>query len=54
MAIDDRQIRAELPRPFAGFQSPLPLNINIRIARVTGEIMTCRNRPLKDDRPKAY
>lgn len=40
---DDRQLRAELPQPSAGFQPPLPLIINIQIAQVTGEIMTCEN-----------
>ncbi|KAH6981645.1 hypothetical protein BKA56DRAFT_719715, partial [Ilyonectria sp. MPI-CAGE-AT-0026] len=37
---DDRQLRADLPRPSAGFQPPMPLIINIQIARITGEIMT--------------
>lgn len=41
MAADDRQIRVELPRPYAGFQSPVPMIINARIARATGVIMTC-------------
>lgn len=38
---DDRQLRAELPKASRGFESPLPLIINIRIARATSEIMTC-------------
>ena len=41
MAVDDRQLRADLPKPSAGFQPPLPLIINIKIARTTSEIMTC-------------
>lgn len=40
MGVDERQIRADLPKPAAGFQPPLPLIINIQIARATGEIMT--------------
>ncbi|PWY96654.1 hypothetical protein BO94DRAFT_17034 [Aspergillus sclerotioniger CBS 115572] len=37
---DERQLRAELPRPAIGFQSPLALTINIRIARTTDPIMS--------------
>lgn len=40
MGVDERQIRADLPKSAAGFQAPLPLIINIQIARATGEIMT--------------
>ncbi|KAH7322605.1 fungal-specific transcription factor domain-containing protein [Stachybotrys elegans] len=40
MSIDERQIRANLPKAAPGFQQPLPLIINIQIARATGEIMT--------------
>jgi hypothetical protein len=39
--VDGRQLRAELPRPFSGYQHPLPMIINLRIAQMTGEIMTC-------------
>ncbi|PYI00502.1 hypothetical protein BO78DRAFT_465280 [Aspergillus sclerotiicarbonarius CBS 121057] len=37
---DERQLRAELPRQAIGFQSPLALAINIRIARTTDCIMS--------------
>ncbi|RKK58081.1 hypothetical protein BFJ67_g3157 [Fusarium oxysporum f. sp. cepae] len=37
--VDGRQLRAELPRPFSGYQHPLPMTINIRIAQTTDEIM---------------
>lgn len=37
---DDRQLRADLPKGSAGFHPPLPMILNIRIARATGEIMT--------------
>ncbi|RSM19046.1 hypothetical protein CDV31_002177 [Fusarium ambrosium] len=37
---DDRQLRAEMPRSAAGFQNPLPMIINIKIAQVTGKITT--------------
>lgn len=47
MAVDDRQLRADLPRPSAGFQPPLPLIINIKIAQITSDIMACRFRSLK-------
>ncbi|KFZ18747.1 hypothetical protein V501_01024 [Pseudogymnoascus sp. VKM F-4519 (FW-2642)] len=40
MAVDERQIHADLPKASAGFQPPLSLTINIQIARATGEIMT--------------
>ncbi|KAI9162692.1 Proline utilization trans-activator [Paramyrothecium foliicola] len=40
MSVDERQIRADLPKPQAGFLSPLPITINVHIARATGEIMT--------------
>lgn len=42
MAVDDRQLRADLPRPSAGFQPPLALIINIKIAQITSDIMACR------------
>lgn len=38
---DERQLRAGFPRHSAGFQSPVALNINVRIARITDEIMSC-------------
>ncbi|CAI7644208.1 unnamed protein product [Penicillium pancosmium] len=38
---DERQLRAGFPRHVAGFQSPVALNINVRIARITDEIMSC-------------
>ncbi|RSL94845.1 hypothetical protein CEP52_012423 [Fusarium oligoseptatum] len=37
---DDRQLRSEMPRSAAGFQNPLPMIINIKIAQVTGKITT--------------
>ncbi|KAJ6070067.1 hypothetical protein N7499_011954 [Penicillium canescens] len=37
---DERQLRTELPRHAVGFQSPIALAINVRIARVTDEIMS--------------
>lgn len=40
---DERQLRAGFPRHVAGFQSPVALNINVRIARITDEIMSCRS-----------
>jgi len=40
MGADERQLRTNLPKPAVGFQPPLPLIINIQIARATGEIMT--------------
>ncbi|CAG8232124.1 unnamed protein product [Penicillium salamii] len=39
---DERQLRVGLPRHAIGFQSPVALTINIRIARVTDNIMSCR------------
>jgi hypothetical protein len=44
MGADERQLRTNLPKPAVGFQPPLPLIINIQIARATGEIMTCKLR----------
>jgi len=40
---DERQIRADFPKPSAGFQPPLPMVTNIKIARVTGEIAYCKS-----------
>ncbi|KAK9850748.1 hypothetical protein MYU51_011861 [Penicillium brevicompactum] len=37
---DERQLCIELPRHAAGFQSPVALAINVRIARVTDDIMS--------------
>ncbi|KAF7595024.1 hypothetical protein BBP40_007625 [Aspergillus hancockii] len=37
---DERQLRAELPQQVVGFQSPVALVINVRIARATDEIMS--------------
>ncbi|PLB48464.1 hypothetical protein P170DRAFT_411341 [Aspergillus steynii IBT 23096] len=37
---DERQLRADLPRHSVGFQSPVALIINIRIARATDDIMS--------------
>ncbi|CAG8166481.1 unnamed protein product [Penicillium salamii] len=37
---DERQLCIELPRQAAGFQSPVALTINVRIARVTDDIMS--------------
>ncbi|CAG7930552.1 unnamed protein product [Penicillium olsonii] len=37
---DERQLCIELPRQAAGFQSPVALAINVRIARVTDDIMS--------------
>ncbi|KAJ0272235.1 hypothetical protein CBS470a_012794 [Colletotrichum nupharicola] len=39
-SVDDRQITFDLPGPSPGFESPEALNINVRIARATSEIMT--------------
>ena len=39
---DERQLRTELPRNAMGFQSPIALSINVRIARVTDDIMSCK------------
>ncbi|THZ30975.1 hypothetical protein D6C91_00971 [Aureobasidium pullulans] len=39
--IDDRNLSPEMPSPSVVFQSPVALTINIRIAKTTGEIMTC-------------
>ncbi|THW46959.1 hypothetical protein D6D21_03646 [Aureobasidium pullulans] len=39
--IDDRNLSPEMPSPSVAFQSPVALTINIRIAKTTGEIMTC-------------
>lgn len=39
---DERQLRTELPRNAMGFQSPVALAINVRIARVTDDIMSSR------------
>lgn len=39
---DDRQMIIEMPPHSAGFQSPVPLIMNVRIARATGEIMSCK------------
>ncbi|KAJ5164184.1 uncharacterized protein N7500_006014 [Penicillium coprophilum] len=37
---DERQLQTELPRNAMGFQSPIALAINVRIARVTDDIMS--------------
>ncbi|KAJ5110131.1 hypothetical protein N7532_002776 [Penicillium argentinense] len=37
---DERQLRAGYPQHAAGFQSPVALTINVRIARITDEIMS--------------
>ncbi|KAJ6151981.1 transcriptional regulator family: Fungal Specific TF [Penicillium chrysogenum] len=37
---DERQLRTELPGNAMGFQSPVALSINVRIARVTDDIMS--------------
>ncbi|KAG0161120.1 hypothetical protein PDIDSM_8653 [Penicillium digitatum] len=37
---DERQLRTEIPRNAMGFQSPIALAINVRIARVTDDIMS--------------
>ena len=39
---DERQLRTEIPRNAMGFQSPIALAINVRIARVTDDIMSCK------------
>ncbi|KAH6695691.1 fungal-specific transcription factor domain-containing protein [Plectosphaerella plurivora] len=39
-AADNRQISLELPGSAPGFQSAQALNVNVRIAHVTGDIMT--------------
>lgn len=43
VAADDRQFATELPLTSPGFKSPDALGINVRIARATGDIMTCKN-----------
>ena len=40
---DEQQIRADLPKPARGFENPLPLIINVKIARATSEIMGCKS-----------
>lgn len=42
VAADDRQFATELPLTSPGFKSPDALGINVRIARATGDIMTCK------------
>lgn len=42
MGADERQLRTDLPKPAVGFQPPLPLIVNIQIARATGEITTSK------------
>ncbi|KAJ5549541.1 hypothetical protein N7513_006775 [Penicillium frequentans] len=37
---DERQLRAGYPRHAVGFQSPVAITINVRIARITDEIMS--------------
>ncbi|KAJ5651728.1 hypothetical protein N7507_009154 [Penicillium longicatenatum] len=37
---DERQLKAGLPRHAVGFQSPVAITINVRIARITDEIMS--------------
>ncbi|OLN89017.1 putative transcriptional regulatory protein C3C7.04-like protein 3 [Colletotrichum chlorophyti] len=39
-SVDDRQLSFDLPGPSPGFDPPEPLNVNVKIARATGEIMT--------------
>ena len=39
---DERQLRTELPGNAMGFQSPVALSINVRIARVTDDIMSSK------------
>lgn len=40
---DERQLRIEFPRHAIGFQSPIALIINVRIARATDDIMSCKS-----------
>lgn len=42
MAADDRQLSTELPQDAPGFPSPQAIIINVKIARTTGDIMTCK------------
>lgn len=44
---DERQLRTELPRNAMGFQSPIALAINVRIARVTDDIMSSKLYPVE-------
>ncbi|KAF9891771.1 hypothetical protein FE257_003252 [Aspergillus nanangensis] len=37
---DERQLRTELRQRTIGFQFPIPLSINVRIARITDDIMS--------------
>ncbi|KAK2033093.1 fungal-specific transcription factor domain-containing protein [Colletotrichum zoysiae] len=39
-SVDDRHLSFDLPGPSPGFDSPEPLNVNVQIARTTGEIMS--------------
>ncbi|KAK0368562.1 fungal specific transcription factor domain-containing protein [Colletotrichum limetticola] len=39
-SVDDRHLSFDLPGPSPGFDSPEPLNVNVKIARTTGEIMS--------------
>lgn len=41
-AADDRQLSAELPKDSPGFPPPEAMITNIKIARATGNIMTCK------------
>lgn len=43
VGVNNQQIKADTPRDFAGFQSATALQINIRIAHTTGEIMCCES-----------
>lgn len=44
---DERQLRTELPGNAMGFQSPVALSINVRIARVTDDIMSSKLKPIE-------
>lgn len=46
-AADDRQLAFELSAPAPGFPSPDGLNIKVRIAHATGEIMACGSRGIQ-------
>lgn len=43
---DERQLRTELPGNAMGFQSPVALSINVRIARITDDIMSSKLKPI--------
>ncbi|KAM0713407.1 hypothetical protein Q7P37_010369 [Cladosporium fusiforme] len=41
VGVNDRQVKIETPWHSPGFESPVPMCINIKIAQITGKIMDC-------------